>query len=86
MMRGRTKRRLSTGLRYAILLFVGAVMLYPLLWLVTSTFKTNIDMFNGISLLPREWTMDGWRDAMKDYGGDLGIWKAMRHSNGWRCV
>jgi oligogalacturonide transport system permease protein len=76
-MRGRNKKRLSTGLRYAILLFVGAVMLYPLLWLVTSTFKTNIDMFNGISLLPREWTMDGWRDAMKDYGGDLGIWKAM---------
>ena len=76
-MGAKAKKRLAAFLKYAVLLLVGLVMIYPLLWMTTSTFKTNQDMFSGISLLPREWTLDGWRDAMKDYGGDLDIWQSM---------
>lgn len=76
-MSDKVKRRLSALWKYAVLLLIGTLMIYPLLWMVTATFKTNIDMFNGISLLPRQWTLDGWQDAMKNYGGDLDIWRAM---------
>ncbi|NLI21957.1 MAG: carbohydrate ABC transporter permease [Clostridiales bacterium] len=76
-MNARTHKKLTLLAQYGILLLVGTVMIYPLLWMAMSTFKTNADMFNGVSLLPRAWTLDGWRDAMADYGGDLDIWRAM---------
>lgn len=71
------KKAASLVFRYAVLLLVGTLMIYPLLWMVMATFKTNIDMFSGISLLPRSWTLGGWTDAMKNYGGDLNIWRSM---------
>lgn len=71
------KNKISTYLKYIILIVVGIVMVYPLLWMIMATFKTNNDMFSGIGLIPKKWTLDGWKDAMKDYGGDLNIWKSL---------
>ena len=76
-MSAKAKKSLAAFLKYAVLLLVGLVMIYPLLWMAASTFKTNVDMFTGINLLPKVWTLDGWRDAMMDYGGDLDIWQSM---------
>lgn len=49
----------------AIALAVGAfVMMYPFLWMVFSSFKTNADISaQPIQLLPRDWTLAGFREV-----------------------
>jgi oligogalacturonide transport system permease protein len=57
------RRRLaiaSTILRYTLLLFVGFVMLYPLIWLVGASFKTNSEIFSGAGFWPQQVTVDGY--------------------------
>lgn len=71
------KRALSTFFRYFILIAVGLVMVYPLLWMIGATFKDNIEIFSGIGIIPQKPTLDGYRNAMKSYGGDINIWKSM---------
>ena len=74
-----TRRRhiLSTVVRYVILIAVGLVMVYPLVWMVGATFKDNVEIFTSIGVIPRKATLEGYRTAMNDYGGDINIWKAM---------
>jgi multiple sugar transport system permease protein len=39
----RTRRRLQTGLRYAVIVFVTIVILFPIYWMVLSTFQPQQD-------------------------------------------
>ncbi len=71
------KRRVSNMFRYAVLIAVGVVMVYPLLWMIGATFKDNVEIFSGIGLIPERPTLEGYRNAMKSYGGDINIWKSM---------
>ena len=71
------KKIVSSFLRYLILFAIGFIMIYPLLWMVSATFKNNIEIFSNIGLIPKEATLDGYRNAMKSYGGDINIWKSM---------
>jgi oligogalacturonide transport system permease protein len=52
---------------YIFLCLAGLVMVYPLLWLVFATFKTNPELFSSLDLLPKEYVWsaygDGWRSA-----------------------
>ena len=34
-----TKRKVSTAIRYTLLILVGFIMVYPLIWMVGATFK-----------------------------------------------
>lgn len=72
-----TKRKISTFLRYFVLIAVGFVMVYPLIWMVGATFKTNNEIFSSIGFIPKEPTLDGYKNAMKSYGGDIDLVKAM---------
>ena len=71
------RRGLSALLKYLLLILVGFVMLYPLLWMVGASFKSNAEIFSGIGLLPKQPSLRGYRDAMGGYGGDINIWQAM---------
>lgn len=71
------RKKIGTFMKYFILIVVGLFMVYPLLWMVFATFKNNNEMFGGIGLFPKVWTLEGWSDAMNDYGGDLNIWRSM---------
>ncbi len=51
--------------RYAILTAVGFLMLYPLFWMVGSSFKNNHDIFSSIGFIPQHATMDGFRHGWK---------------------
>ena len=73
----KTKRMIQTFFRYFVLIFVGLFMVYPLLWMVGATFKDNLEIFAGIGLIPKNPTLDGYKNAMKSYGGDINIWKSM---------
>jgi oligogalacturonide transport system permease protein len=58
--RTRMLERIGAGIRYAILIAVGLVMIYPLLWLVGASFKSNTEIFTNPSFIPMEPTLDGF--------------------------
>lgn len=51
---------LSSVIRYALLFGVGFLMLYPLIWLVGASFKTNSEIFSGAGFLPDNPTLEGY--------------------------
>jgi len=53
-------RTISAALRYTLLFAVGLVMLYPLIWLVGASFKTNTEIFSGAGFIPRNPTLSGY--------------------------
>lgn len=71
------RRTVSAVLRYTVLIVVGIIMVYPLIWMVGATFKSNTEIFSGIGFIPKNPTLDGYRDAMKGYGGDINLFKSM---------
>ncbi|MFT4145055.1 MAG: carbohydrate ABC transporter permease [Mobilitalea sp.] len=71
------KKITNTVLRYTILVLVGFVMVYPLLWMIGATFKSNSEIFSGIGLFPKNVTFEGYKEAVKSYSGQIDILKAM---------
>jgi oligogalacturonide transport system permease protein len=71
------RRVLFTFLKYFVLIAVGIIMVYPLVWMVGATFKSNNEIFSGIGFIPKKPTLDGYKNAMNNYGGDINIWGAM---------
>ena len=53
-------RLISTTIRYVLLVAVGLLMLYPLIWLVGASFKTNAEIFSGAGFIPQNPTLDGY--------------------------
>lgn len=60
-------RAVEPALRYAVLIGVGLLMLYPLLWMIGGAFKPNSEIFSSIGFWPRQPTLDGfvkgWRTS-----------------------
>ena len=71
------RRRISTTIRYIILIIVGLIMIYPLIWMVGATFKDNSEIFKTMNPIPVKTTLNGYKNAVKSYGGSINIWKAM---------
>jgi oligogalacturonide transport system permease protein len=53
-------KTLGNALRYGLLIAVGLIMLYPLIWLIGASFKTNSEIFGNASILPENPTLDGY--------------------------
>lgn len=51
---------ISAVVRYSLLFGVGFLMLYPLIWLVGASFKTNSEIFAGAGFLPQSPTVEGY--------------------------
>ena len=73
----RTRNYIATFLKYVVLIAVGFVMIYPLLWMIGATFKTNNEIFSGIGIFPKNPTFQGYIDALNNYGGDIDILRSM---------
>jgi len=73
----RNKRIRSLILRYTVLIIVGVIMIYPLVWMIGATFKENSEIFTTLNPIPQKPTLQGYVDAFKSYGGKIDIWKAM---------
>ncbi len=71
------RKILNSIFRYTVLTFIGFIMIYPLLWMIGATFKTNNEIFSSIGFIPKNPTLDGYKNAMHNYGGDINIWKSM---------
>ncbi|ABR47120.1 binding-protein-dependent transport systems inner membrane component [Alkaliphilus metalliredigens QYMF] len=61
------KSKINAGLRYTVLVAVGMLMLYPLVWLIGASFKTNAEIFTSIGFLPNSFDfsgyVNGWRTS-----------------------
>ena len=71
------RQKVATVLKYVVLIAVGFVMVYPLIWMVGATFKTNNEIFSNLTPFTAHPTLDGYRNAMNDYGGQINLFKAM---------
>ena len=49
----RRKHRVNAGIRYTILVIGAIIMLYPMLWLIGASFKTNSEIFTSIGIIPK---------------------------------
>lgn len=59
------KTLINTTLRYTVLILVGLVMIYPLLWLVGASFKSNSEIFSSIGLIPKSFDFSGYVKGWK---------------------
>lgn len=57
------------ALRHLAIIAVGLAMLYPVLWLLASSFKPNQEIFAGGSLWPHTFTLDNYRNGWKGFQG-----------------
>lgn len=65
-----TLRRYSgSGLRHLLIIVIGLAMLYPVLWLLASSFKPNQDIFTNTGLWPSTWTLDNYRNGWEGFQG-----------------
>ena len=53
-------KRFKSFLKYAGLIILGYIFLFPILWMVFGTFKDNIELFSSMSLIPNEFKLDGY--------------------------
>jgi multiple sugar transport system permease protein len=58
---------------YALLVAVSFIMLYPLLWMVASSFKPDAEIFTSTGLVPQEPSLDAYRRG----------WNGLSVSFGW---
>ena len=74
MKMGNTKRKhiVGTTLYHVLILLIGLMMVYPLIWMVMSSFKeTNTIFTTAGSLIPKQFTLEnyinGWKGFAKDF-------------------
>ena len=72
------RRRTSTIIRYTVLTVVGLIMIYPLVWMVGATFKENSEIFTSMNPIPLKATFNGYKNAIKSYGGNINIGESRR--------
>lgn len=65
MMNYKTKHIITQTVFHIIVILLGFLMLYPILWMVSNSFKENFEIFNSSSLIPQSFRFDnyarGWR-------------------------
>ncbi len=68
-MSGKEKKYIVTIITHLAMILIGIVMLYPLIWMLFSAFKTNAEIFGSTALLPAEPVWDsfikGWKGTGK---------------------
>ena len=72
-----TANKIGKFLQYFVLIAVGIIMIYPLIWMIGATFKNNAEVFSGIGFIPMHPTLEGYKAAVtQNYGGNINIWRA----------
>lgn len=66
----KAKKR-TTNIIYHVFMLAGCVvMLYPLVWLIGQSFKTNAEyLLSPHSILPKEWTLSNYIEGWKGFAG-----------------
>jgi multiple sugar transport system permease protein len=63
------KKKWQSLLYHSVILILGIIMFYPILWLIVSSFKTHTEIFqNARSLIPRQFNFDNYIQGWKGFG------------------
>ena len=67
----RAKRRfhLRDLVFHVLVIALAIVMVYPLLWMLTSSFKPGTEIFKTASFLPETWTLDNYSQGWQGISG-----------------
>ena len=69
-----TQRKIKYYLKEAVfhtgVLILAFLMLYPILWMISNSFKTNREIFNSFSLIPKVFSFDSYIRGWK-YSGTI---------------
>ena len=68
-----TMNRIKSGIRltltHAFIIALGLIMLYPVIWMLLSSFKPNNMIFSDTSLWPKVFTLDNYFKGWNGYAG-----------------
>jgi multiple sugar transport system permease protein len=63
------KKKWQSLLYHSLILVMGIIIFYPILWLIASSFKANTEIFqNSRSLIPRQFNFDNYIQGWKGFG------------------
>lgn len=62
------RKQLDLIVKYIVLVLLGVLIIYPFLWLVGSSFKTSYEIFADPSFIPKNPTLNGYRNGWKAAG------------------
>lgn len=66
--KSQTPTRIKRGLSHLLIIACGAIMIYPLLWMVSSSLKPAGDVFTKPGLIPESASLDnyiqGWKGLL----------------------
>lgn len=69
MLKKRKNKKIKRAIDYLIIFAIGVVLLYPIIWMFFSTFKSNDEIFGSVKLLPKSFGLDyyvqGWKGTGK---------------------
>ncbi|WP_099468584.1 carbohydrate ABC transporter permease [Konateibacter massiliensis] len=68
---------------HVVMISIGVVMLYPLIWMLFSSFKTNVEIFGSTALLPAK---PVWDSFIKGWKGIGGVTYTQFYSNTFKMV
>jgi len=55
---------------YVVLIGIGLVMIYPLIWMFFASFKTNNEIYGGMKLLPESFSWEAYTTGWNAIGGN----------------
>jgi multiple sugar transport system permease protein len=58
---------------HTVLISGALVMLYPILWLISSSFKPNSDIFTSTGLIPNQITLENYTSGWVGAGTPFGV-------------
>lgn len=62
------KKKINKVIIYILIVLVGIIMVYPLLWMIMASFKTNSEIFGFVKLLPKSFSLDSFIEGWKGTG------------------
>ncbi len=67
-MKKKNKKLIVRIIAFVFLSLLGIFMTYPLLWLISSSFKENSEIFKSLSLIPQKIVMNSYSEGWKGIG------------------
>ena len=66
----KTKRVISKTLYHVLVLAFGFIMVYPVLWMISGSFKDNAEILRGtLSLIPQNLKLSNYTTGWSGFGG-----------------
>lgn len=64
------KNKMKEILMYAVLIIIGLIMIYPLIWMFFASFKSNQEIYGSIGLLPEAFNWEAYVNGWRGFGGN----------------